>query len=493
MEQIVLKKSCDSCTASKVKCTGGNPCERCTQKSLECFYSPRKRRSKPKKQKLTLTKKNSEDKLDKILEQEDVKGMKPMYAFDQNNSVWSLLEWERRSWSVFFTLYKHYGTSCSLFWFNNQLNKMRNYLSRQGNKESLKRLTSWMSALNIDMEAVTGQISRCKVKCEQYRATLSLKVGGKVDSRTDTLAQASSPKVPFIKIINSYPRGYLNDEDSFSDVEVNEAFTKVFGIQEQALKDQLKWTAGGFLPWGGDIIARLLTREKDVLAFVQIIAIKYNTLGKPTCIPTVREVPSCHMFEVNIRENEYSSKLKPAMALIKVMHREILERQSARLEISIEITPTKTYEHLLGNNLSVEETLFGEEEYAHPCRLSCDRNIVPFSTKRKRIREGFDDDDESKVDLFSLPGFDDVDPLGDPLENQIAASATNTTMTTPSSVSTFATDHYPSKQQVIQQGLKEYEQKRTVEDNIFTENFLGEQTEWLDGLLDWANKQELQN
>lgn len=177
MEPLALKKSCDSCTLSKVKCTGEYPCSRCTSKGIQCFYSPRKKRGAPKKIKRT----RPDGPLHSSTEYVHTNPViitKP--SFDATGSLGSLGDWERRSWSVFFTLYKHYGTSCSLHWFNRQLNKMKSYLQRQGNKAALRRLTAWMEALNIDIDGLAASVERCHIKCFREAAMVSLHVKGKI-------------------------------------------------------------------------------------------------------------------------------------------------------------------------------------------------------------------------------------------------------------------------------------------------------------------------
>ncbi|CAG8610776.1 hypothetical protein C2G38_2040954 [Gigaspora rosea] len=39
-----VKAACESCAKSKVKCTGGTPCERCSSKPDQCTYKPHKKR-----------------------------------------------------------------------------------------------------------------------------------------------------------------------------------------------------------------------------------------------------------------------------------------------------------------------------------------------------------------------------------------------------------------------------------------------------------------
>jgi hypothetical protein len=41
--------ACAGCRVAKVRCDGGNPCDRCCSKGLQCFYPSQKKRGFPKK------------------------------------------------------------------------------------------------------------------------------------------------------------------------------------------------------------------------------------------------------------------------------------------------------------------------------------------------------------------------------------------------------------------------------------------------------------
>ena len=144
MEGVILRTSCDACTTSKIKCSGGGQCTRCQRKNVACFYLPRQRRG-PR------TKRTYEKKLKPEMLVKDAK-------VDPTSALNALEVREKRSWSVFFSLYKRFNTSGSRVWFNRQLNKMRNYFERQNNTNALKRLTSWMEALNIDLDEMMADM-----------------------------------------------------------------------------------------------------------------------------------------------------------------------------------------------------------------------------------------------------------------------------------------------------------------------------------------------
>lgn len=43
-----LRSACDNCHQGKVKCSGGNPCEKCQKIGFECYYSTSNRIGRPK-------------------------------------------------------------------------------------------------------------------------------------------------------------------------------------------------------------------------------------------------------------------------------------------------------------------------------------------------------------------------------------------------------------------------------------------------------------
>lgn len=43
-----LRSACDTCHQTKVRCSGGNPCQMCQHMRAECVYSPSGRKGRPK-------------------------------------------------------------------------------------------------------------------------------------------------------------------------------------------------------------------------------------------------------------------------------------------------------------------------------------------------------------------------------------------------------------------------------------------------------------
>mmetsp|Transcript_11791 Transcript_11791/g.13589 ORF Transcript_11791/g.13589 Transcript_11791/m.13589 type:complete len:502 (-) Transcript_11791:94-1599(-) len=488
MEPISLKKSCDFCTQSKVKCSGGYPCKRCTTKKIQCFYSPRKKRG--------TTKKSKRARPDLAAGNVIVTSS----GIGDNVPLGSLGDWERRSWSVFFTLYKHYGTSCSLHWFNKQLHKMKTYLEKQGNKESLRRLNSWMEALSIDVDSLADQIAKCHIQCYKMAMQVPLRVDGNVEDTTsgaNLLKENQNEKIPFIRLqIGFDPKS--NDDVT---VDCNKAFSQVFGFSKESISQQLQWTGGGFLPWGGDILSRILTKEADLLAFVQILAIKFNSMGRPQIdsLPYMREVPSCHMFEVKIKENTSSGKLIPVQCLVKCVHREVITAERAYLDINMEFTLMAPHEHLLKDDAGTSKLSIGTPVEAFPVR------------NNKRSADDMYRQDSLKfveppvdVKMEKLPSskVENLTPAPPIVEEKIATfsqdsedpfnKALSSTSLLDNIVDSFASEDISYEDPTQENNVADSGQ---VGDDVYfdpSEDLGDNSAEWFDELLGWAGKQEVQ-
>uniref|UniRef100_A0A7S2WSH6 Zn(2)-C6 fungal-type domain-containing protein n=2 Tax=Sar TaxID=2698737 RepID=A0A7S2WSH6_9STRA len=363
---LTLKSSCDACTESKVKCSGGDPCARCVKKGIQCFYSPRKKRGPLKKPKTgdagvsTANKKPTAS-----VESQVQSGI--IVTGDKLSSIGA---YERRTWSVFFTLYKHYAVSCSLFWFNRQLDKMRTFLIRRGEKDALKRLSAWMRALNIDEDDLANRVKSCSLKIKE--------MGREAEAERKSMVQQLNKGNPFFLRVTGEQQNTAeaSNSDAFSLIETFEgsgsgngifgsdklqsgmfmkfevdydhpdkelvvetspAFDDFFGYSGVDIARDLGECGGGFLPWGGDALSRILVKESDLLAFVQILAIKFNSLGKPLKYPVIREVPSCHMFDVNWR---FAKEQGAMPCVVKCVHKEHIEDGQSTLNVLMEFVPT---------------------------------------------------------------------------------------------------------------------------------------------------------
>jgi len=368
---LELRSTCDTCASSKVKCNGKEPCERCSRKGIDCFYSPKKKRGPaPKDHQLPIVVKATA--ITNSIENKD-SGISYGNA-QEFLSRDKLNKHERISWSVFFTLYKHYGVSCSLYWFSRQLYKIRKFLQSKGNVASLKRLDSWMVALKVDPKELEERVEKTTINqkkwateigragfqaaCDNKSACIPsvlnfanpfhLRVDGRVEKNEGDIAHRTS----HIQLESSLDQSFFADPNNtlpslrcsldyrdFSAEPVivaNWAFYELFGISGDSLANDLKEYAGGFLPWGGDIMSRILFKESDLLAWIQLLAIKFNAIGFPKSWPIKREIPSCNVFEINWLHSERDG---PLNCIIKSIHREVISDDSTFLTVELKFEP----------------------------------------------------------------------------------------------------------------------------------------------------------
>eukprot|EP00510_Aplanochytrium_minuta_P002570 CAMPEP_0184008914 /NCGR_PEP_ID=MMETSP0954-20121128/2274_1 /TAXON_ID=627963 /ORGANISM="Aplanochytrium sp, Strain PBS07" /LENGTH=459 /DNA_ID=CAMNT_0026288149 /DNA_START=247 /DNA_END=1626 /DNA_ORIENTATION=- len=260
-----LKRACERCTKSKVKCEYGReqePCKRCLRKGYVCVYRPKRKRG-PQKDK-------------------DKKKGKGPGSFDTAcfSRVSSL---ERRIWSVFFTIFKHQnlmGSKYAWCWFAQQLNKLDKYLQQTDNEDSRKMLKSWMEALNLDVHSIVSEYSStCSFSSSMCGGCSAEAIGPPIDrpiepAQLHSVSQYSKER---LSDDNSKPvlRSYNTDKGSV--VYVNAEFEKVFGLSSKDLQEILEWSGGGFLPWGGDLLAKIVSKVSN---------------------DTVRQIPSTHIFDL---------------------------------------------------------------------------------------------------------------------------------------------------------------------------------------------------
>lgn len=235
-----LKRSCEKCTKSKVKCEYGSAgCKRCVAKGFICVYRPKRKRGPQDKKSKALKKARNKD-----------------YDSNDDSFYSSVSSYERRIWSVFFTIFKHHqrldSSTWAWCWFAQQLKKVRNHLEVTGNTNSLKMLSTWLEALKLDVISVSNQYhQQCKFNpslCASCSAT-ALSAPNKqgelygslpgvpiVSSREDPSEAEDDANLPVIECFNT---------GQGSHVIVNEVFTKTFGFRGEEMNKMLEWSGGG--------------------------------------------------------------------------------------------------------------------------------------------------------------------------------------------------------------------------------------------------------
>lgn len=354
-----IKRSCNSCTASKVKCSGAHPCTRCVSKNIDCFYRPRKKRVQVPStaaQEDTLKKQKDTAAIPPAVSVTDVK---TTIAELSKGSASFLQPHEKRAFVVFFSLYRNYNAGCARFWFERQFARIKLRLERAGRYDMLDMLRQWSRRMDIDYDAVQDRGGRCLKALQDPKSggsvlvscgSLHLHVEGKIAHCCGSAAErvfsekdanrprlddlfATGPGSACVKLefSGTYPEDYAV-------ATVNSEFEQVFGLTQKQVNDKVKLMGSGLLPWGGDFLALLAPNEADVFAFMQVCAISLNWsfLGRrKEEFPLIREVPSAHVFPLSVANSP-----EPIPCLVKCVHTEHVDLATGiRIQITMSFEP----------------------------------------------------------------------------------------------------------------------------------------------------------
>jgi len=327
---LKFRSVCDYCTKSKVKCSGTQPCDKCTKKGIECHFRPMKHRGN-----VPAKKKSSIVAFHKTLEEvaDDV---------DDHDHSSGLEDYERRTWSVFFALYKNFKFGCASLWFRHQLVKMLKLLEDRSESQSarsaLTRIKDWAEAIGIEVPAEREKDIRnahvYRVASDKSTESSTIMFHRTVD---DVLRHAKNRNLAVLRI------------DDVGAIEVNEQFSEIFAVTKEELEGILHESEGGFLPWGGDVVARIVSSEKDLSLYLQIVAINLDQIGNPTAFPTTRVIPSAHILSMIVKG---SPQGKPC--LMRALQVETVEYDDVRLWTTLVFE----FESTNNQNLPVEVPSF---------------------------------------------------------------------------------------------------------------------------------------
>jgi hypothetical protein len=391
-----INRTCDACSISKVKCSGTQPCTRCTSRGVDCFYRARKKRSVKNISNASSNKNNSSSSelLKKVKPLSSTSGVKNPPSLASSSSSpssttvtspttmttnkgadltssagmlppnWDskrylLSQQERKSWTVFFSLYRNYGANCMRFWFERQLLRMKLRLQKSPQKgELLALLDGFAESLDVDFEKVKERGACCQKAMNDpnsnaaklaHQGGLHLHVDCKVGTHCDHSAKIMDPaaaaRTPVGDLLDHRPttaRLKITTSGKFPDdvasVTVNEAFESLFGLSQSNVAESINVMGSGLLPWGGDALCSIVPSNADIFAFMQICAINLNwsfiTLDKSK-FPIVREVPSAHVMAVQ------TSRVAEAVpCLVKCVHREFIDLcDGGDMEITMTFEP----------------------------------------------------------------------------------------------------------------------------------------------------------
>mmetsp|Transcript_18739 Transcript_18739/g.59810 ORF Transcript_18739/g.59810 Transcript_18739/m.59810 type:complete len:515 (-) Transcript_18739:295-1839(-) len=103
-------------------------------------------------------------------------------------------------------------------------------------------------------------------------------------------------------------------------IDVNAAFEGAFGVSNADANNLFDWSGIGFLPWGGDVLGKIIVSESDLLSYLQVMCIKFQTPGvQDHSRAYIREVPSTHSFGFWLKGQDGMWEQK--QCIMQVLHR----------------------------------------------------------------------------------------------------------------------------------------------------------------------------
>jgi len=240
---------------------------------------------------------------------------------------------ERRLWEVFFIIFRNsktVGNKYSWCWFARQLKKLDNYV-KNPSMDSKKTariaavLDSFMESLDMTKAGLDSEMNNvCPFAPDVCSSCSSVVINHpslvpgvqQINPEvTQTMMNWGVDKFQEVFDADEVPCFVMENRNGSYGAFVNKQFEKQFAYDSNGLNSLLTWSGGGFLPWGGDLIAALLVHQADLLLFLQILAFKYQATGLKSKQVAFHKkhknsngtkseewrVPSCHMFYLWVR------------------------------------------------------------------------------------------------------------------------------------------------------------------------------------------------
>ncbi|GBG27924.1 Xylanolytic transcriptional activator xlnR-like [Hondaea fermentalgiana] len=353
-----LKSTCEKCSQAKIKCSGSIPCERCQRKGLECEYRMEKKRGRRTALKIKKELCSDASCWGQIV-------LNPINKIENFGVRFGLESVERRIFQVFFAMYKHHATpqSCCKGWFSFQLNKMSTFMLRNGNQEGSEKLDTWMSKKGIRLmrrdpadyrkipanviDEVSGRIlppihpmKGPTMTVAEHEHPSKRKRVAKAGSKTYSTRGyyvSDGPATPVDREIERMRSTscFLNLRATHErfEVEVNDEFVALFGYTTRSIILVLERLFGGLLPWGCDVLALLLSSDRDLLFFMRTLALKMNHLGRPPQFPATRQACSHHVFDFDTKNGDVVE------CMLTCVHREYLSMDRTEVDIYMGFEP----------------------------------------------------------------------------------------------------------------------------------------------------------
>ena len=344
-----LKRTCEPCTTSKVKCSGEHPCARCQQHRYECVYRVKMRRGPPPRprpppEESALAKVRSALRSKRVRESagsgrrtsppppssSSVTAPPPKRLvpdrFEEGSPAF-LRETERVVWKLFFAAYRAARKqSLNLCWYHLILERLQSNLE-ETRPELGRVLDAWMDESGVNECLETTEIG-CSFAPEVCSWCSSVALGA---------AAASAPPPPYaataaFELDHTKPMMEFNmnaHKGEFAGLVygVNDEFADMVGLDTDDLNAFVEWTGGaGMLPWGCDAFAAFFAKEQDLLHMLLTLSRRFHSLGHPAHGASVRrDIPFSTVADVRLKDGRVAS------CLVRVNYAEIIDPHCIRL------------------------------------------------------------------------------------------------------------------------------------------------------------------
>ena len=341
VEASPFKKACEACTKAKSKCNGKNPCQLCEKRGIPCIYAFKRKRGPAKRS--------------KVVDDE------PITSKKGGSSGIVITPYERRLWTVFFTIFKNQENSyndpnnkgMAWCWFARQLELLKKHCTKVNNHKLCEMIQSFLDSMNLKMKQVTSQLENAcpftpsictdcastammhpntEINIEQWNPTgqqngENLKVFSKKVPENATSLDSEPVGTHMEMLLNNHKNNTApaftfrqTDTPAHYSIVANSKFEETFGISSSEAEKLLEWSGNGFLPWGGDIVGKIIVSEPDLVTFLQIMCLKFQAIGVTNKDKAyIREVPSTHSFKFWVKTGEAQWSQK--QCIMQCVHR----------------------------------------------------------------------------------------------------------------------------------------------------------------------------
>mmetsp|Transcript_15622 Transcript_15622/g.20045 ORF Transcript_15622/g.20045 Transcript_15622/m.20045 type:complete len:636 (-) Transcript_15622:662-2569(-) len=489
-ERQKLKKTCEDCSKSKLKCSGEYPtCYRCKQRGRECVYLQRKKRvNKPKNhpnrkddsgQTLDLAEYVYGPELDCAIKNESKKRscidgegcvhgrpqctrecVEHLIQLNQfmlfpplesnETALSSFYGTDALPWSTLSALVKTYANDFKFghvtILLRRELRTFQTAMRRANSpygRQTLKRLEPLLASEDIDLdkgqmlakrfislkfpnrkqidynefkrfsmfmnaetEMETGKLLLqdddaqllqtkgtcvCQGSCEMLQSGRAI-----ITEMKDTVLS----RTPMLRLRCDY---YLQQDDDpdYVKVQCNDAFRQIFGFSNHELEQRLRNTVSGYLPFGSNILSHLVSKESDLLAYLQVMCVK-NSTEHPTDLPWYSEIPSAQCFELNVRKSPFETATTAVPCMVQSVFRRYLDERATYSEMYLLIKPLQPLDHLF----EPFTTFLGTdqrcgEEYQLPACTELDSGVAKRVVKEEdNTRENLNECPERSNGLY---------------------------------------------------------------------------------------------